>query len=43
VNKSLLKPGDIVDLVLQGGKGKTFKGFIIQARDAAKMEEQVFL
>ncbi|XP_023349675.1 putative ferric-chelate reductase 1 homolog [Eurytemora carolleeae] len=41
VNKSLLKPGDIVDLVLHGGKGKTFKGFIIQARDAAKIEEQV--
>ena len=41
LNKSEVKPGDIVDLVLAGNDGETFKGFIIQARDANRIQEQV--
>ena len=41
VNKATLTPGQVIELSLSSRDNSTFKGFIIQARDAKIKDQQV--
>ena len=43
VNKATLTPGQVIELSLSSRDNSTFKGFIIQARDAKIKDQQVKL